>query len=138
MFLVRADAPWKGLKEFLDYAKKNPEMITVGNSGAGGGVHLVALAFERRAGVRFNHILFSAGGPSVTAILGGHLNAVSVSPLEGISHVQAGKLKIIALFAERKRNIRNLKQHRSPSDGRRGGSGATGFHNQDLSLVRGR
>ncbi len=63
MFLIRSDAPWKSLKEFLDYAKKNPNMITVGNSGAGGGVHLVALAFERAAGVKFNHIPFSGGGP---------------------------------------------------------------------------
>jgi tripartite-type tricarboxylate transporter receptor subunit TctC len=102
MFLVRSDAPWKSLKEFLDYAKKNPNMITVGNSGAGGGVHLVALAFERAAGVKFNHIPFSGGGPSVTALLGGHVNAVSVSPPEGISQVQAGKLKIIALFAEKR------------------------------------
>lgn len=102
MFLVRSDAPWKSLKEFLDYAKKNPNMITVGNSGAGGGVHLVALAFERAAGVRFNHIPFSGGGPSVTALLGGHVNAVSVSPPEGISHVQAGKLKILALFSEKR------------------------------------
>ena len=102
MFLVRSDAPWKSLKEFLDFAKKNPDMITVGNSGAGGGVHLVALAFERAAGVKFNHIPFSGGGPSVTAILGGHINSVSVSPPEGISHVQAGKLKIVALFAEKR------------------------------------
>lgn len=102
MFLVRADAPWKSLKEFVDYARKNPEMITVGNSGAGGGVHLVALAFERAIGAKFNHIPFSGGGPSVTAILGGHVNAVSVSPPEGISHVQAGKLKIIALFADKR------------------------------------
>ena len=99
MFLVRSDAPWKSLKEFLDFAKKNPDMITVGNSGAGGGVHLVALAFEKAAGVKFNHIPFSGGGPSVTAILGGHVNAVSVSPPEGIEHVKAGKLKIIALFS---------------------------------------
>jgi tripartite-type tricarboxylate transporter receptor subunit TctC len=102
MFLVRSDAPWKSLKEFLDFAKKNPDMITVGNSGAGGGVHLVALAFEKAAGVKLNHIPFSGGGPSVTAILGGHVNAVSVSPPEGISQVQAGKLKIIALFAEKR------------------------------------
>ncbi len=102
MFLVRSDAPWKSLRDFLDYAKKNPDMITVGNSGAGGGVHLVALAFERAAGVKFNHIPFSGGGPSVTALLGGHINAVSVSPPEGIEHVKAGKLKIIALFAEKR------------------------------------
>jgi tripartite-type tricarboxylate transporter receptor subunit TctC len=102
MFLVRSDAPWKSLKEFLDYAKKNPGMITVGNSGAGGGVHLIALAFEKTAGVKFNHIPFAGGGPSVTALLGGHINAVSVSPPEGIEHVKAGKLKIIALFAEKR------------------------------------
>ncbi len=102
MFLVRSDAPWKSLKEFLDYAKKNPDMITVGNSGAGGGVHLIALAFQQAAGVKFNHIPFSGGGPSVTALLGGHINAVTVSPPEGIEHVKAGKLKIIALFSEKR------------------------------------
>jgi tripartite-type tricarboxylate transporter receptor subunit TctC len=105
MFLVRGDAPWRDLKEFLNYAKMNPNAITVGNSGAGGGVHLIAMAFEKAAGVRFNHIPFSGGGPSVTALLGGHINAVSVSPPEGISQVQAGKLRIIALFADRRLDL---------------------------------
>lgn len=100
MLQVRADAPWKTLKEFLDYARANPGMITVGNSGAGGGVHLIALAFEKAAGVKLNHIPFAGGGPSVTALLGGHVHAVSVSPPEGIPHVKAGKLRIIALFSE--------------------------------------
>ena len=102
MFLARPDASWKDLKEFVSYAKQNPDMVTVGNSGAGGGVHLVALAFEKAAGVKFNHIPFSGGGPSVTALLGGHINVVSVSPPEGISQVQAGKLKILALFADKR------------------------------------
>ncbi|PKN65956.1 MAG: tripartite tricarboxylate transporter substrate binding protein [Deltaproteobacteria bacterium HGW-Deltaproteobacteria-15] len=102
MFLVRSDAAWKSFKDFLEYARKNPDTVTVGNSGAGGGVHLVALAFEHAAGAKFNHIPFSGGGPSVTALLGGHVNAVSVSPPEGISHVQAGKLRIIALFADKR------------------------------------
>ncbi len=102
MFLSRSDAPWKSLKEFLDFAKKNPGMITVGNSGAGGGVHLVAVAFEKAAGVKFNHIPFSGGGPSVVAAMGGHINAISVSPPEGVEQIKAGKLKIIALFAEKR------------------------------------
>jgi tripartite-type tricarboxylate transporter receptor subunit TctC len=91
MFLVRSDAPWKDLREFVDYAKKNPDMITVGNSGAGGGVHLVALAFENAAGIKLNHIPFSGGGPSVTALLGGHVNAVSVTPPEGVAQIKAGQ-----------------------------------------------
>lgn len=102
MFQVRADAAWKTLKEFTDYARQNPGMITVGNSGAGGGVHLIALAFERAAGVKFNHIPFAGGGPSITALLGGHIHAASVLPPEGIAHVKAGKLRIIALFSEKR------------------------------------
>jgi tripartite-type tricarboxylate transporter receptor subunit TctC len=102
MFQVQAQAPWKTLQEFLDYARRNPGIITVGNSGAGGGVHLIALAFEKAAGVKFNHIPFAGGGPSVTALLGGHINAVSVSPPEGIPQVKAGKLRIMALFSERR------------------------------------
>lgn len=102
MFQVRADAAWKTLTEFLDYAKKNPTMITVGNSGAGGGVHLIALAFEKAAGVSLNHIPFAGGGPSITALLGGHVHAVSCSPPEGIAHVRAGKLRIMALFSEKR------------------------------------
>jgi tripartite-type tricarboxylate transporter receptor subunit TctC len=99
MFLVQADAPWKTTPEFVDYARKNPGSITVGNSGAGGGVHLVALAFEKAAGIQLNHIPFSGGGPSVTALMGGHVNAVSVSPPEGVAQINAGQLRIIALFA---------------------------------------
>jgi tripartite-type tricarboxylate transporter receptor subunit TctC len=102
MFQVRADSQWKTLSEFLEYAKKNPGMITVGNSGAGGGVHLIALAFEKAAGVQFNHITFAGGGPSITALLGGHVHAVACSPPEGIAHVKAGKLRIIALFSEKR------------------------------------
>lgn len=91
MFLVKADSPWKTTKEFVDYARKNPGMITVGNSGAGGGVHLVALAFEKAVGARFNHIPFAGGGPSVTALMGGHINAVSVSPPRRDSPGQGGQ-----------------------------------------------
>jgi tripartite-type tricarboxylate transporter receptor subunit TctC len=102
VIVARKDFPAKDLREFVDYAKKNPDMITVGNSGAGGGVHLVALAFENAAGIKLNHIPFSGGGPSVTALLGGHVNAVSVTPPEGVSQIKAGQLKIIALFADKR------------------------------------
>lgn len=102
MLLVKADAPWKTTKEFVDYAKNNPGKVTVGNSGAGGGVHMIAAAFERTVGVQFNHVPFSGGGPSVTALLGGHVDAVSVSPPEGVSNIEAGTLRIIALFSEKR------------------------------------
>jgi tripartite-type tricarboxylate transporter receptor subunit TctC len=105
MFLVQADAPWKDVNEFLEYARNNPGQVNVGNSGAGGGVHLIALAFEKAVDAEFNHVPFEGGGPSVTALLGGHVDAVVVSPPEGISNVQAGTLRIIALFAEKRLDL---------------------------------
>ena len=63
---------------------------------------MIAAAFETTAGVKFNHVPFAGGGPSVTALLGGHIDAVSVSPPEGVSNVQAGTLRIIALFSEKR------------------------------------
>jgi len=102
MLQVRSDAPWKTLQEFLDYAGKNPGMITVGNSGAGGGVHLIALAFEKAAGVRFNHIPFAGGGPSVTALLGGHVDALASGPSVVLPQIKAGKLRALAGWGDKR------------------------------------
>ena len=102
MFLTKPDAPWKDLKEFISYVKQNPNIVTVGNSGAGGSVHLAARAFEKVAGVKFNHIPFFGGGPSVAALIGDNVKVICVSPPEGIPELEARKLKILALFADKR------------------------------------
>ncbi len=95
---VPVDAPYKDLKEFLDYAKANPGKVKVGNSGPGAIWHLAAAALEKQADVKFNHIPFNGANPAVTALLGGNVDAVTVSPGEVLTHVQAGKLKILGVM----------------------------------------
>lgn len=95
---VRADAPWKTAKEFLDYAKANPGKIKMGNSGAGSIWHLAAAALEKGAGVKFNHVPFDGAAPAVTALMGGHIDAVPVSPAEVKKYVESGKLKTLAIM----------------------------------------
>ncbi|MGJ7545980.1 tripartite tricarboxylate transporter substrate binding protein [Variovorax sp. LT1R16] len=99
---VKSDAPWNTVEEFLADAKKAPESIRVGNSGNGSIWHLAAAALEEKTGTKFNHIPFQGAAPAVLALLGGHIEAVAVSPAEVTTHVQGGKLKVLMVMADKR------------------------------------
>lgn len=99
---VKADAPWNTIEEFLADAKKKPDQMRIGNSGNGSIWHLAAAALEDKTGTKFNHIPFQGAAPAVLALLGGHIEAVTVSPAEVTTHVQAGKLKTLMVMADKR------------------------------------
>ena len=92
--------PYDTLEEFLDYAKEHPGEIRVGNSGPGSIWHLASASVEKATGVQFSHVPFDGANPAVTALLGGHIEAVSVSPAEVLQYVEAGELKTLAILSE--------------------------------------
>lgn len=96
---VKADAPWNTIEEFIADAKAKPGEIKIGNSGIGAIWHLAALAFEKEIGTSFNHIPYEGANPAVTALLGGHIEAVTVSAPEVAAQVKAGELKILGIMA---------------------------------------
>lgn len=96
---VRADAPWKTLEEFLASARANPQGIRIGNSGAGSVFQFAAMSVENLADVRFTHVPFQGAAPSVVALLGGHLDAISVSVAEASQHILAGKLRCLGVMS---------------------------------------
>ena len=100
MIMVPAESPYKNLKDFVDDAKKRPDAITVGNGGSGGGTHLAALAFQNFAGIKLKHVPFEGGGPSITAALGKHVDAIMVSAPEGVPQAQAGQLRVLGVFGD--------------------------------------
>lgn len=97
---VRADAPWNTLEEFLADAKARPGEMKLGNAGSGSVYHLSAIGLEDKAGVKFNHVPFSGAAPAVVALLGGHIDALDVSPAEVGPHVLGGKLKMLGIMAD--------------------------------------
>ncbi len=99
---VKADSPYNTIEEFLAAAKKKPGEMGVGNSGTGSIWHLAASALEDKTGAKFNHIPFQGAGPAVLALLGGHVDAVAVSPAEVSTYVQAGKLKMLMVMADKR------------------------------------
>lgn len=99
-FSVRAQNDIKDLKELVEYAKKNPGKVTYGTTGIGSDDHLAALAFERQAGVKFEHVPFSGVSDVRAALLGGHIMMASANISEMIADQQAGNVKILGQMAE--------------------------------------
>src|SRR2546427_2348843 len=97
---VRADAPWNTVEEFLAGAKKGD--FRVGNGGNGSTWHLAAAAVEDKTGVKFNHIPFSGAAPAALALLGGHIEAITVSAAEVYAYTSTGKLKTLAVMSEQR------------------------------------
>lgn len=97
---VSADAPWNTFEDFIKYARENPGAIRIGNSGSGAIWHIAAEALGDAAGVQFTHIPYDGANPAATALLGGHIEAVTVSPAEVVNHVESGTIKILAVMAD--------------------------------------
>jgi tripartite-type tricarboxylate transporter receptor subunit TctC len=93
---VRADAPWKTVKDFLDDAAKRPGAINYGSSGNYGTMHVPMEILSQTANVKMTHIPFTGAGPAVVALLGGQIDAVSSGPATVLQHVKAGKLRVLA------------------------------------------
>jgi tripartite-type tricarboxylate transporter receptor subunit TctC len=93
---VRADAPWKTVKDFIDDAAKRPAAINYGSSGNYGTMHVPMEILAQSAGVKLTHIPFTGAAPAVVALLGGQIDAVSSGPATVLQHVKAGKLRVLA------------------------------------------
>lgn len=102
---VKADAPWKDINEFIEYAKKNPGKVRIGNSGNGSFTHLVAVALENKTGAKFTHVPFGQGGLAISSVLGGQIEASSQLPAEIMSQVKAGQVRILAITGEERLKI---------------------------------
>ena len=99
--IVKADAPYNSLEEFVEYLKKNPGQVMMGNSGVGAIWHIATLAFEKEFGVKVKHIPYPKGTADIAAAMaGGHISGTLADPSSFKSQVEAGNLKILAVMAD--------------------------------------
>jgi tripartite-type tricarboxylate transporter receptor subunit TctC len=97
--LVRKEAPWNSLKEFLDYARANPGKVRMGNSGYGAIFHISAIGMEQVAGAKFIHVPYKGTAPSIPALLGGHIEAIVAGITDTFHLIKGGKLKALGVAA---------------------------------------
>jgi tripartite-type tricarboxylate transporter receptor subunit TctC len=102
VLVVRSDAPWKTLKEFVEDAKKRPGKINYSSSGIYGTLHVAMEIFAGVAGIQLWHVPYSGGGPAVTALLGGQVEALASGPSAVIGQLKGGKLRALASWGEKR------------------------------------
>lgn len=99
---VRADAQWNTLGDFLDYAKANPNSLTVGNGSQGGSFHMLARNLEEASGVKFKHIPFDGGPAAIVQLLGGHIDSAVNGLTETLPYIQSGQLRMLAVAGNKR------------------------------------
>lgn len=96
--LVRSDSPWATLEEFIADAKKNPEEISMGNGGSGGGNHLAALLLEEATDTSFVHVPFKGGAAALTGLMSGEVEAAMCNSPEGYANIDGEQVKMLVSF----------------------------------------
>ena len=84
VLVVRADSPYKTIQDFVAAAKANPGKINYSSSGVYGTLHVAMEMFAGAAGIELFHIPYQGGGPAVTALLGGQVQALASGPAAAI------------------------------------------------------
>ncbi len=107
---VKADAPYNSVAEFVDYCKAHPGEVSIGNSAPGSVWHIGAGLLADKTGIDVKHIPFEGAAGAVTAVAGGHIQAVAVSLAEVKSQLDAGNVKVLGVMdAKRPDAYPNIK-----------------------------
>jgi tripartite-type tricarboxylate transporter receptor subunit TctC len=97
---VKSDAPWKTLKELVEYARQNPGKVNYTTSGVGSPMHMIMEFIGRQEKIQWTHVPYPGGGPALSAVLGGHVTAMSDS--DGFPSAKEGSLRILASHGEKR------------------------------------
>ncbi|MVW70759.1 tripartite tricarboxylate transporter substrate binding protein [Bordetella sp. 15P40C-2] len=91
--------PTKDLKEFVDYARANPNAIRFGNAGMGTQQHLTQMMIGRAADVQLNIVPYKGSSPAMNDLLGGHIDAVLDNTGVQTPFIKSGKVRPLFVTA---------------------------------------
>lgn len=99
---VKKDSPIKNLKDFVEYAKKNPGKIRYGSPGAGNIQHVAMESFSKQVNIEVTHMPFEGANPAVAALIGGHVEAICTGTTEVNGHYKSGTVRVLAVTADKR------------------------------------
>ena len=89
--------PVKTMQDLIALAKKQPGKLNYGSAGVGSAAHLAMALLEHSAGVKFNHVPYKGGGPSLIATVAGQVDFSMPAFPTSVPHLKAGRLRILAV-----------------------------------------
>ena len=100
---VKKDSKINSVKDFIEFARANPNKITIGISGKFSGHHMASLLFMKMTDTKLTLVTFTGAAPQVTALLGGHVEAIWGNSSDLVA--QAAQMKILALGTEKRMDV---------------------------------
>ncbi|MGZ5178281.1 MAG: tripartite tricarboxylate transporter substrate binding protein, partial [Burkholderiales bacterium] len=97
VIVVSKDAPFKSLKDVIDYAKANPGKLFNASAGYGSAPHLASVLFESVAGVKFTSVQYKGGGPATQSLLAGDTQINFATAPTVMGFVRAGRVRALAV-----------------------------------------
>jgi len=103
--VVHPSVPVTTIPELIAYAKANPGRMNYGSAGAGTPQNIACELFKMMAGVDLVHVPYRGGAPATTDLVAGHLHLIFSPVSESIQHIQAGKLRAIAVTTTKRLDV---------------------------------
>jgi tripartite-type tricarboxylate transporter receptor subunit TctC len=99
---VKTSLPVSSVREFIDYALRNPGKVTVATQGNGTTSHLTAAMFATEAHLKFTFVPYKGTAPALSDLMGGQVDAFFDNISSSYRHHEAGKLKILAVAGSKR------------------------------------
>jgi tripartite-type tricarboxylate transporter receptor subunit TctC len=102
VLLVRKDFPAKTAKDFIAYAKANPDKLNYGSQGVGTTSHLTAELFMALTGTRMVHVPYKGTAPALNDLLAGQIDLIFMELSSAVRMHQAGQARILAVATDKR------------------------------------
>lgn len=102
VLVVPDSVPASSVKEFVGYAKANTGKVSYGSPGIGTSNHLYFEVFKDLAGIDLPHVAYKGGGPAMTDLIGGHVQAMLISATLAVPQANGGKVKALAVTSDKR------------------------------------
>ena len=100
--IVHASTPFKTIDELVAFARKKPDFINVGGPFAISGHRVAWELFSELAGIKTTWVPYPGGGPALTAVAGGHVDAAATNPGNVKPFIASGKVRVLAVSSDKR------------------------------------
>ena len=98
---VHPSLPVNNVKELIELVKANPGKYNFGSVGIASASHLIGEYFNFVTGLKMVHVPYKGGAPAMLGFIGGEVQVMFMTGLDGLQHARAGKLKVLAIATEK-------------------------------------
>jgi tripartite-type tricarboxylate transporter receptor subunit TctC len=100
VLLTHPSVPVNTVKEFIDYARKNPGKLSYGSAGAGNVTHLGAFLFNQSTGIDAQHIPYRGSAPAMTDLVGGQVQFMTNTLNDSLPFISENRVKALAVTSK--------------------------------------